>query len=272
VHTPTSTLGQVLDSLRRDGDRGFVVRVPGHWRQGRTVFGGLQAALAVRAMRAVMTGDPSLPLRSLQTTFVGPLPAEVDVRLCAEELRVGGAATQARCDLLHDGQVACTAVAIFGAARSSGISVEIPRPAVDVDPETVADLPDVPGVTPAFIGHFRVRWAAGAVPYTGAREPRTAIFVKVRDHECRPEDALIALSDAIPPPALSMLTTPRPASSLNWTLHLLGDSAALPRDDWALVGAEVRAGADGYLSQTSVLWGPGGHAFSVGHQSVAIFG
>ena len=39
-----------------------------------------------------------------------------------------------------------------------------------------------------------------------------------------------------------------------------------------VLGTDVRAGADGYLSQPSVLWGPGGHAFSVSHQSVAIFG
>jgi hypothetical protein len=143
---------------------------------------------------------------------------------------------------------------------------------VAVDPETLPDLPDVPGVTPAFICHFHVRWGVGSPPFSGTREPRSAIFVKLRDHDGTAEDALIALSDSVPTPALSMLTTPTPVSSLNWTLHLLGDPGALARDDWALIGTEVRAGTGGYLSQTSVLWGPGGHAFSVGHQSVAIFG
>jgi multidrug resistance efflux pump len=55
-------------------------------------------------------------------------------------------------------------------------------------------------------------------------------------------------------------------------LELLGNPADLDRTDWAMIGTEVRAGVDGYLSQTSVLWGPGGHAFAVSHQSVAIFG
>jgi hypothetical protein len=55
-------------------------------------------------------------------------------------------------------------------------------------------------------------------------------------------------------------------------LELIGDPGLLGPDDWSLIGTEVRAGADGYLSQTSVLWGPGGHAFSVSHQTVAIFG
>jgi acyl-CoA thioesterase len=268
----TTTFARVLDSLRRDGEHDFSVRVPDDWAQGRTVFGGLQVALAARAMRGVTTGDRGLPLRGLQATFVGPLPCNDDVQLRAEQLRVGRAATHARCDLLHHGNVACTAVAIFGAARLSQVALEIPRPVVDADPEALQDLPAVPGVTPAFACHFQLRWGVGTPPYTGSREPRTAIFVKLRDHDCTPEDALIALADSIPPAALSMLSAPAPVSSLNWTLELLGDPGALARDDWALIGTDVRAGSDGYVSQTSVLWGPGGHAFSVSHQTVAIFG
>jgi hypothetical protein len=69
-----------------------------------------------------------------------------------------------------------------------------------------------------------------------------------------------------------MLRKPAPAASLNWMLELLGHPDDLARTDWAIIDTSVRAGSDGYLSQTSVLWGPTGHAFSVSHQSVAIFG
>jgi hypothetical protein len=46
------------------------VDVPEDWMQGRTVFGGLQLALALRAMRALV---PGTAVRSLQATFVAPL-------------------------------------------------------------------------------------------------------------------------------------------------------------------------------------------------------
>jgi hypothetical protein len=46
----------------------------------------------------------------------------------------------------------------------------------------------------------------------------------------------------------------------------LGSLAGLHEHDHALAEADDR------LCQTSVLWGPGGDAFSVSHQSVAIFG
>jgi acyl-CoA thioesterase len=268
----TTSIGQVLGSLRPDGDRGFAALLPADWGQGRTIFGGIQVALAVRAMRAAMTGDAGVPLRSVQATFVGPVPPGVGVRLRAEVLRRGRAATQARCDLLHDDGVACAVTAVFGAPRASQLALEIPRPALGVDPEALADLPTVPPLSPVFTAHYQFRWAGGGLPFSGSREPRTAIYVRPREQDCTPEEALVAMADAVPPPALSMVSAPTPASSLCWTLELLGDPAGLARDAWALIGTETRAAADGYLSETSVLWGPTGHAFSVGHQTVAFFG
>ena len=274
-----ATFGEVLESLRRDGD-GWSVVIPRAWANGRTVFGGLQVALSVRAMRGALTdalgagnGDvAALPLRSLQTTFVAPVAAGVPVALRAEFLRAGRSATHARCDLLQDGKVACTTVAIFGAARPSRIVLDVPKPEVQADPETLRDMPYIPGITPEFLQQLQLRWGVGRLPYSGHDEPHSTIFARLRDTGCNAEVALIALADSIPTPALSMLEKPAPATSINWMLELIGDPGLLDRNGWSLIGTDVRAGVDGYLSQTSVLWGPGGHAFSVSHQSVAIFG
>lgn len=274
-----ASFGAVLDSLGRE-DEGWAVTIPKAWSNGRTVFGGLQVALSVRAMRGALglsLGDgnsnvAALPLRSLQTTFVAPVPAGTRVELWAEFLRSGRSATHARCDLLLEGTLACTTVAIFGAARPSRIALDIPRPQLQADPEALPDLPYIPGITPEFLQQLQLRWGAGKVPYSGHGEPHSTIFARLRDSDCTAEDALIALADSIPTPGLSMLDKPAPATSINWMLELIGDPALLERDQWSMIGTDVRAGADGYLSQTSVLWGAGGHAFSVSHQSVAIFG
>lgn len=81
---------QVLATLRPH-DGGWVAVVPDTWAQGRTVFGGLQAALAVRAMRDLVS--PTVPLRVLQTSFIAPI-APGDVRIEASVLRQGKSATQ----------------------------------------------------------------------------------------------------------------------------------------------------------------------------------
>jgi acyl-CoA thioesterase len=262
---------EVVASLAPDRD-GLKAFIPAEWANGRTVFGGLQAALLVRGMRGVLGDAGHLPLRSLHVTFVAPVATGQDVRLRPELLRVGKSAAHARCDMLSADGLACTAVAIYGADRRSVVSLEIPRVQVDVDPETLPDMPCVSGVTPEFARHLQLRIGRGAPPFSGREEARSTIFARLRDTGCGAEEALVALSDSIPTPALSMLKTPAPAASLNWMLELIGHPSDLDLGAWAVIDTRVRAGSDGYLSQTSVLWGPTGHAFSISHQSVAIFG
>lgn len=262
---------EVLASLRPNANE-WIAAAPPEWAQGRTIFGGLQAALLVRAMRLALIEARDLPLRSLQLTFVAPVAPGVDVRLQPQLLRTGRSATHARCDLFSADQLACCGVAIFGAARASAFVREAPRCDGNVDPESLADVPFIPGLMPELVKNFQMRWAVGRPPYSGSSEPRSVIYVRLRDTDGGPEDALLALADSIPTPALSMLRTPAPASSLNWMIELLGNPADFDQTAWSMIGTEVRAGVDGYLSQTSILWGPGGHAFSVSHQSVAIFG
>jgi acyl-CoA thioesterase len=263
--------GAVVASVRPAAD-GWTAHIPADWANGRTVFGGLQAALLVRAMRAVLGEARSLPLRSLHVTFVAPIVAGQDVRLRPECLRVGKSAAHARCDLFSADGFGCTAVGIFGADRASSVKLEIPRVEVDVDPAGLPEFPIVEGVTPEFVRHLQMRIGRGAPPHAGHSTAHSVIFARLRDRECGAEDALVALADSIPTPALSMLRKPARAASLNWMLELLGHPDDLKRDDWAMIDTSVRAGSDGYLSQTSILWGPTGHAFSVSHQSVAIFG
>jgi acyl-CoA thioesterase len=263
---------QVLAAFDRTDAASFSVTVPPDWLQGRTVFGGLQMALAVRAMRAVLPlHAAALPLRSAQMTFVGPLLGGTPIQMRAAALRIGKTTVHARCDLQHDdGKLACTAVGIFGGPRESRFVREMPRPDPGRTPATSDST--IVDVAPAFLQHFELKLARGARPYTGHHEPRSMTYARLRDRDCGSEDALLALSDVVPTPVLSTLQTPAPASSVNWMIEVLRDPAYLDLQDWALIDAEVRAGTAGYLSQTAVLYGADGHAYSVNHQTVAVFG
>ena len=262
--------GEILDGLRADGDA-RVVHVPADWAQGRTMFGGLQVALAIRAIRDALEATGGVPLRSLHATFIGPVAAGADVRMVPRLLRRGRSATHAHCDLYSGTDLGCMVTAIFGAPRPSAISIEAHPADFSADPETLADAPRVPGIHPAFLRYVEMRWARGQPLYQGHDEPSSLIYVRMRDRRCTAEEYLVALADSIPTPALSMLATPAPANSLNWMLEILGDPERLDRDGWCPIETEVRAGCDGYLSQTSILRGPDGHAYSVSHQTVGIY-
>ena len=102
-------LSDVMEGMHRDGDD-VVANVGEEWLQGRSVFGGLQAAIAVAAMRTQV--DAALPLRTLQVTFVAPVPAG-GVRARAVVLRRGGSATQVEARIVAGDQVLLLAVGIF---------------------------------------------------------------------------------------------------------------------------------------------------------------
>jgi acyl-CoA thioesterase len=251
-------------------DGGMSVDFHELWLQGRTVFGGLQAAALVRAMRA--HAGPDVPLRSLQVSFVAPVPAGralVTTRL----LRQGKSVTHVDARITIDGQDACVGVGIFGAARESKLAIVPPRPVATAKPESDSKpLPFIPGRSPAFAQHVEMRFGAGRFPFTGGAEPKTQIWCRFKDEPGVDEGILIGLADLPPSPAISVLTSIAIASSMTWTLEFL-------RHDWDpaatsgwLFDLEANAANEGYVAQTGVLWSPDGKAVALSRQSVVVFG
>ena len=79
----------LLLSRIQAGEGVSTLDVPEDWLQGRTLFGGLQAVIGLAAMRSIA---PEAPLRSLQVTFLAPVPGGI-VQARARVLRSGKSAT-----------------------------------------------------------------------------------------------------------------------------------------------------------------------------------
>jgi acyl-CoA thioesterase len=237
------------------------------WLQGRSAFGGLQAAFGVAAMRRLVPAD--LPLRTLQMTFVAPVPVGT-VRAAAQVLRVGKSATQVEASLLLGAQRAATLTAVFGAARSSRVE-HLPRRVAVAGDESVL-FPYREGLTPAFTRHFAARWRVGGLPFTGSGTRHTVVELDLLDDGPCGDAQVLALADFIPPVALSLLSEPTMGSSLTWMLELL--DADLTRHALAgwRVDSEMVAARDGYTSQSNRLWGPDGSLVALSRQSMVVFG
>lgn len=256
---------ELMQSVHGEGGN-FTAVIPDSWLQGRTVFGGLQAALAVKAMRALVPAE--VPLRTLQTTFIAPVPGG-EISLRARVLRSGRSATQVEAWLYDGEQPACLNVAVFGATRPSAIVRA--RQSRALPSEGGAELPYIQGVTPQFTQHFQFRWRSGGFPFSGAAEPRTCVEVKFREPETVGESQLIAIADSIPTPGLSVLKRPAMASSLTWTLEILEHEYDTRADGAWLLDAEIVAGRDGYLSHDATVWSPDGRAVALSRQCVVVF-
>jgi acyl-coenzyme A thioesterase PaaI-like protein len=239
--------------------------VPEDWLQGRSVFGGLQAALLLAAMR---TRVPDVPLRTLQVTFFAPVPGG-RMAARAQVVRSGKSATHAEARIVDGDATLALAVGVFGVARPSSVAVVPVQPAVPG--EAIAVLQHGPAL-PAFTQHFRARWLRGVPPFSRDRGTEHVLEVDLDEEGRATEAHVLAIADFIPPIGLSHLASPAPGSTLTWMIEMLADRFdALPLRRWR-VDATMAAARDGYTSQSIVLWGPGGEPVALGRQSMVVFG
>lgn len=256
----------VLRTLQRDA-AGWVASVPDDWLQGRTAFGGLQAAFVVNAIRSLLPSP--MPLRTLQATFFAPVPAG-PLTIRAEILRTGKNTVHAQARFVDGTQTLASFIAVFGTARDSALQ-QLPRQVPVASAKPMA-FGYVPGLTPAFTQHFKARWLRGGFPFSGATLPQNIVELGLDDEGPVSDAHVLALADFIPPVALSLLKKPAFGGTLTWMLEFFVNGyEGLSLQHWR-VDADLVAAVGGYTSQSVMLWGPGGEPIAISRQSMVVFG
>ncbi len=243
-------------------ERGFQVDTGTGWMQGRTLYGGLTAALA---LQAALDLEPDLPpLRSAQIAFIGPLSGEVTVT--ATRLRRGRNAAFLQSDVISEAGLGLRATFVFMAALPSAIAHDaaprapLPPPGLDARPRS--------GPENFFAHNFEfldMREAAGPAEWLR--------WARLRERAgLHPMVELLAIGDGLPPAAYKLSTDRNvPLSSLNWTINFLTAEPATDNGWWLLASTADMARA-GYSSQRMMLWNARGDAIAEAMQGVAIFG
>jgi hypothetical protein len=262
----TISLSKLLANARsEDGSLRF--DVPDDWMQGRSVFGGLQVAFALRAMRELV---PQVPLRTLQAIFVAPVAGSVRAR--AQVLRTGKNATHVEARLGDADSTQTIVLGVFGTARSSQVARAPVPQTLDASEPATFEVPFGTSGGPSFLRHFRAHWLRGQPPFSGGRESEQILELATDDDGPASEATVVALADFIPPIAFSQLSAPAAGSTLTWMLELLVDRFDhLPTSGFR-VEAEMVAAGDGYTSQAVKLFAVSGEAIALGHQSMLVFG
>ncbi|MXO76040.1 thioesterase family protein [Altererythrobacter aerius] len=242
------------------------VTLPGaeNWMQGRTLFGGASAALALEAARRALPGLP--PFRAAQVGFVAPVGA--NLAFTVEIVRQGRNVTQVRSDIASDGKLALTALMLFGDSREPNAV----HPAARADP-----WPGPPedcealGSGPAnfFTQNMEIRRAQDE---RGRGVPIMRRWVRLRERDgLDPIIQAIVLGDALPPGSMRAMQRQGPLSSINWSFNLL-DPEARTRDGWFLAETAGDHADHGYSSERLRLWNADGQQVLAGMQAAAIFG
>lgn len=240
-------------------------RVAENWLQGRTLYGGMTAALTLEGAQRSFANLP--PLRSAQIAYIGPAEGEIEVT--ASILRQGKSVTFVNADLVGEKGIAARAVFAFGAARASVFDVQFaPAPPIAGPDEAALFLPPEHG--PVFARNFDVRLAKGGMPISSSKEHDHFLWVRHRDERATSTAALLALADMPPPAVLPMFPRIAPISTMTWTLNFLTDHP-VTEEGWWLLESRAENAAEGYSSQDMFVWNKSGAPVVAGRQSVAIF-
>jgi acyl-coenzyme A thioesterase PaaI-like protein len=260
------TLTELMQSAKQSPGS-FAANVTEDWLQGRGAFGGLQGAFALAAMRTLV--PPEFPLRTLQMTFI----ATIGVGECVTRaviLRSGTSTRHVEARIERGGELLAHAIAVFGMPRESIVVRQLH--AAPSTTNTGTHIPFVPNLTPNFFQHFSVTQLDGALPFSGSRIHRNVFDLGMKEPGNTTEAHLIALTDFVPPVALSWLTRPAPGSSLTWMVDILDQNfSSQPLIGWR-AETEMVAASDGYTNQSTTLWAPNGVATVLSRQSMVVFG
>ncbi|HEX7856477.1 MAG TPA: thioesterase family protein [Sphingobium sp.] len=260
-----SSLHETIAMLAQDGED-YRIEAPELWAQGRTLFGGMTAALSHGAIGRAY-GDLG-PLRSAQFSFIGP--ASGQLRFRPELLRRGRSSAVVGVDCWNEEGLAARSTFFFGAARESAVThdymkrLDVPPPE-ECEPFTRTSKP-----LTGFLARFETRLAAGSRILQPGNKPEFAVWARLRDGEGGdPVTALLAFADCLPCAAWVDFPKPAPVSTMSWTVDF--HHPLPPSRGWHLIWSSSEAAAEGYSLQDMRVYNAAGEPLIAARQAVAIF-
>jgi acyl-CoA thioesterase II len=268
VHIDTLLNSVKQQTKTKDGN--IILSVDNEWAQGRTLYGGISASLVYQAMLEAV--DTEKVMRSLSTNFIGPIEADTELSIIIEVLREGKNVTQVVGRLLQGNKVAVMCQASFGIARQSEVIVANNLQHKMDYPQKPDYTPQIPKVTPNFLGHFELAKTKGGLPFSGNKFSDVHGWMRFKEQPSNFSGAhLIALIDIWPPTVLQLLHWPAMASTMSWNLEFLHPHQKVSGSDWFAYQAKTRQAADGYAHTEANIWDKHGTLVAISRQVVAVF-
>lgn len=241
------------------------------WSQGRSIFGGLSAALILTKINE-SEESKGKNLKSLSVNFCGVFEADTECEIRYSILSSGKSVAQIQGQLLQDNAIKTQITACFGRPRESSISVK-PEPSSPIASFDKAMMfPFIPGLTPEFGQHIDLGVLNDCIPFTGVKTTHVTGWTKFKETPrkfCLP--GVIALIDAWPPAVLPMLKKPAPASTITWNMEFTGTFTGLEPNDAIYYECDVEEASDGYAHTEAKIYKPNGELIALSRQLVGIY-
>ena len=241
------------------------------WGQGRSVFGGLSAALVLSHIEA-QTGLNDKDLRSINVHFCAAIISEENCQLNYQVLSQGKSIYQIQGQLLQNGQVKTQLMACFGSARESNAIIKQSNatelPAVNKG----FKFPYLKGVTPELVQKVDMRLTSKDMPFSGSEKSEVHGWMRFEDQPNTFSDAgILALIDAWPPAVLTTLQQPAPASTITWNIEFIQPRQYLKKEDYLYYDCQVVQAELGYAHTEGRIYHPNGELLALSRQLVGVY-
>lgn len=247
-----------------------LINIPKSWSQGRTVFGGLSAAMLYSAAKEYIEEDRVI--RSMTTNFVGPLLSGTPFSIKIELVREGKNVSQVLARAFQDGKNCVLTQFCFAKARQSKTFVKNNDRHNMSIPLKANFIPNIPKVTPKFLRHYELSIDAGGMPFTGKKTSHYYGWMRFKKPPQNINEAhIISMIDAWPPTLIQQLRWPAPASTVSWNLEFIYPHRVLAPTDWFAYKEDTRQAADGYGHTEATIWDIHGEVIALSRQTTAVF-
>lgn len=241
------------------------------WAQGRSVFGGLSAALVLAHLEQ-KTFLNEKNLRSVNVNFCGAVTAELACEFEYQILSEGRSVIQVQGALLQEGKVKTQLIACYAIDRQSSVQVEAQKSSPLKQREESNILPFIEGLTPNFVQHVDLALATKSIPFSGSTSTHMAGWMSFKQPpEHFSDAAILALIDAWPPVLLPMLKAPAPTSSITWNIEFIQPREILNNQDALYYTCDIQQADLGYGHTEAKIYHPNGQLVALSRQLVGVY-
>jgi len=248
----------------RNATHHAVARIDPLWWSWAGAHGGHVAATALSAARDRANAEGARPLRALTTHFLAPVdarPIDLSVTSPSAGRRVSTSVFTGH----QDGKPVLVGSAVFGAGRPGPSYVG--HAALEVPSPQDCPLLDLPVGLAPFAKQLELRPATEDRPLAGGEKAELLAWVRFTDDRPLDTDAVVTLTDVLPPALYARWRTPRPVSTAELTVHFTDalDIGAL--EGWALVRMRTEQAGSGWAIDDSAVWSVDGRLLALARQA-----
>lgn len=243
--------------------------ISNHWGQGRTIYGGMSAAILCTVAHRGVASDRVL--KQLDVTFLRPMLADTEYDVVIETLADGKTLTVQEVRLIQEEKVRVKATANFLKPLASEVRVD--TFAAPVMADRMDGFHFNTDLLPAFVQHFDNYATTKGIPFSGTETDELGGWMRYQTSPTKLTPALlVGLIDAWPPTAAPNYEGFKPLSTIGWTIHFANPLDQTNPAEHLGYLAKVNHAAEGLSSSTAEIWNQQGQLLATSYQTNIIYG